>query len=75
VTKFCLIGIALGKDGANHDTEDLSIVTDNLPHALRLYAERIEQGKSTIDLDRLEVLLLAGVSAEKAEQLETIIKT
>jgi len=72
--RFCLIGIAFGENHHGTDTEDLSIVADNLPHALRQYAERIEQGKGALDLSKAEVIIIAGVSEDKAAQLERLGK-
>lgn len=70
--RFCLIGIAFSDEDADRNIEDLAILADNLPHALRQYAERIEQGKGALDLEKADVIILAGVSAEKAEKLNML---
>ena len=74
--KFSIIGIAISTD--KHTTgsqvEDTNIIADNLPNALRQYTERLEKGHHTLDLQGMEILVIAGVSAEKADQLERAIK-
>lgn len=72
--RFCLIGIAFGPDPGPRDIEDIVIVSETLPQALRQYAERIEQGKGALDLEKAEIILIAGVSADKAEKLERLAK-
>ncbi len=74
MSRFSVIAIIMGEKVRGTTVEDLTVVTNNLPDALHELATRIANKDTELDIANAEVLLIAGVNAEKVDQLERLTK-
>ena len=72
--RFSVIAIVMGERIQGTTVEDLNVVTANLPDALHELATRIANKDTNLDIANAEVLLIAGVNAEKVDHLERLAK-
>jgi hypothetical protein len=74
MSRFSVIALVIGPKVRGTEVEDLTVVTNNLPDALHELATRIANKDTDLDLDNAEVLIIAGVNAEKVDALEHLAK-
>jgi uncharacterized ferredoxin-like protein len=70
MSRYYVLAIATHEDELNERIEDTRIVAATLPEAMRQFAEKLAQGRTALETEGADTIIIVAVSQERLRHME-----